>query len=238
MLALRDRSLTMGADLAVVALPGQAWLDYLTPPMTAIRHDSRGIAGMAADLVTRSLGAALRPYQVTFEPMLHLGGSCGCAVSAPELLFMKITDVKTYVLGYAYDKPWGSARVCVRTGHPAAGGGANGRGRYWVGHGRLQERDPGHPHSHRRGARFNVLGRDPFQSEALWNEMYNRVKDGGTKGIMISAMSALDMAIWDIKGKAVGRPNYELLGGKLRDGARLRDGLLLHPGSGSGAGRR
>jgi LacI family transcriptional regulator len=78
-LALREDGLTMGADVAVVALADRDWLDYLTPPVTTVRHDSRGIAGLAADLLTRSLGGErLRPYQVTFEPTLHLGQSCGC----------------------------------------------------------------------------------------------------------------------------------------------------------------
>jgi LacI family transcriptional regulator len=79
MLALREDGLTMGADVAVVALADRDWLDYLTPPVTTVRHDSRGIAGLAADLLTRSLGGErLRPYQVNFEPTLHLGQSCGC----------------------------------------------------------------------------------------------------------------------------------------------------------------
>jgi len=87
LLTLRGLGLVMGADLAVVALSDQEWLEYTTPAVTTVRHDSRGIAGMAADLVTRSLGGeSLRPYQVTFEPMLQHGGSCGCAVSPPEFL--------------------------------------------------------------------------------------------------------------------------------------------------------
>lgn len=130
---------------------------------------------------------------------------------------MKIADVKTYVLGYAYDKPWGSARVWferatqllveVRTDDGIVGWGTAGS----------KSEIPVIRTAIDAVLAANVVGRDPFDSEALWNEMYHKVKDGGTKGIMISAISALDMAIWDIKGKAVGRPIYELLGGKLRD---------------------
>ena len=85
-LAMRADGLLMGRDVAVVALADRDWLDFLTPPVTTIRHDSRGIAGMAADLLSRSLGGErLRPYQVTFEPMLHPGQSCGCpAPAAPD----------------------------------------------------------------------------------------------------------------------------------------------------------
>jgi LacI family transcriptional regulator len=78
-LALRQDGLMMGTDVAVVALADRDWLDYLSPPVTTIRHDSRGIAGMAVDLLSRSLGGErLHPYQVTFEPTLHGGQSCGC----------------------------------------------------------------------------------------------------------------------------------------------------------------
>jgi DNA-binding LacI/PurR family transcriptional regulator len=85
LLTARSLGLTMGRDLAVVALSDQEWLDFTSPPVTAVRHDSRGIARMAADLVMRSLGGEqLRPYQVTFEPILHVGGSCGCATPTPD----------------------------------------------------------------------------------------------------------------------------------------------------------
>jgi galactonate dehydratase len=67
-----------------------------------------------------------------------------------------------------------------------------------------------------------VLGRDPFEIEAIWHEMYDQsfwAKGGGS--IVFSGMSALETALWDIKGKALGVPVYELLGGKLRDQVRV-----------------
>jgi galactonate dehydratase len=67
-----------------------------------------------------------------------------------------------------------------------------------------------------------ILGRDPFQIEALWHEMYDHsfwAKGGGS--IVFPAMSAIEMALWDIKGKTLGVPVYEFLGGKLRDKARV-----------------
>ncbi len=67
-----------------------------------------------------------------------------------------------------------------------------------------------------------ILGADPFRIEALWSEMYDHTfwaKRGGP--IIFAGMSAIEMALWDIKGKALGVPVYELLGGKFRDSARV-----------------
>lgn len=65
-----------------------------------------------------------------------------------------------------------------------------------------------------------LLGRDPFKIEAIWADMYDHGfwgKGGG--GIFFSGVSAIEQALWDIKGKALGVPVYELLGGKCRDSA-------------------
>ena len=66
-----------------------------------------------------------------------------------------------------------------------------------------------------------VLGADPFQSEKLWETMFRRsfwAQGGGP--VVFGGMSAIDIALWDIKGKALGVPVYQLLGGKTND--RLR----------------
>lgn len=63
-----------------------------------------------------------------------------------------------------------------------------------------------------------VLGKDPFRIEELWTEMYDHsfwAKGGGP--IVFAGISAIEQALWDIKGKALGIPVYEFLGGKLRD---------------------
>lgn len=61
-----------------------------------------------------------------------------------------------------------------------------------------------------------VVGRDPFTIGALWQEMYrSQYFEGGR--VLTAAISALDIACHDIKGKALGVPVYELLGGKQRD---------------------
>ena len=61
-----------------------------------------------------------------------------------------------------------------------------------------------------------LRGRDPFDIEALWHECYRDTYFRGGP-VNMSALSGVEMALWDIKGKALGVPVYELLGGKVRD---------------------
>src|SRR6201994_4931536 len=61
-----------------------------------------------------------------------------------------------------------------------------------------------------------LVGRDPFAIGAIWQEMYrSQYFEGGR--VLQAAISAIDIALHDIKGKALGVPVYELLGGKQRD---------------------
>src|SRR5215218_7235976 len=61
-----------------------------------------------------------------------------------------------------------------------------------------------------------LRGRDPFKIGALWQEMYrSQYFEGGR--VLQAAISAIDIALHDIKGKALGVPVYELLGGKQRN---------------------
>jgi galactonate dehydratase len=67
-----------------------------------------------------------------------------------------------------------------------------------------------------------LLGRDAFRIEELWTEMYDHsfwAKGGGP--IVFAGISAIEQALWDIKGKALGVPVYELLGGKVRERVRV-----------------
>jgi len=61
-----------------------------------------------------------------------------------------------------------------------------------------------------------LIVQDPFAIEALWQSMYNRTRDHGQKGIAIEAISGVDIALWDLKGKALGLPVHRLLGGPIR----------------------
>ena len=67
-----------------------------------------------------------------------------------------------------------------------------------------------------------LIGDDPFRIEKLWQKMMVAMMGHGMTGIVGSgAMTGIEMALWDIKGKALGVPVYELLGGKMRDRVKL-----------------
>ena len=61
-----------------------------------------------------------------------------------------------------------------------------------------------------------IIGRDAFDVEVIWEDLYNRIKDYGPRGMVTSAMSGIDIALWDIIGKACGKPIHKLIGGAQR----------------------
>lgn len=65
-----------------------------------------------------------------------------------------------------------------------------------------------------------LLGRDPMENQVIWEELYNTFRDHGRKGMPIAALSAVDIALWDLKGRALGLPLYKLLGGPFRTEVR------------------
>lgn len=62
-----------------------------------------------------------------------------------------------------------------------------------------------------------VKGQDPFDYEYLWQRMYRATLAWGRKGIGMAAISGVDIAIWDVLGKAVGKPVFKLLGGRTKE---------------------
>src|SRR5262245_51132804 len=61
-----------------------------------------------------------------------------------------------------------------------------------------------------------LLGQDPLDVEAHWEKLYVGSAMNGRRGAVIHAIGALDMALHDLRGKALGKPCYELLGGAVR----------------------
>ena len=72
------------------------------------------------------------------------------------------------------------------------------------------------PFSHNiaSGLRSILLGENPLEHERLWQKMLRRTMYFGRKGAGITAMAAIDMALWDLKGKVFSLPVHTLLGGK------------------------
>jgi galactonate dehydratase len=115
---------------------------------------------------------------------------------------MKITDIKTYPV-------WVNFRnqmiVKIETDEGIYGWGESG----------LSYRELAVQGAVQHYREF-LIGRDPFKIGALWQEMYrSQYFEGGR--VLTAAISALDIALYDLKGKALGVPVYELLGGKHRN---------------------
>jgi len=130
---------------------------------------------------------------------------------------VKITDVRAYVVssegpawGAAPDREWTFVRVDTDEGITGWGESTNypGGGSFLTGHAV-------------KALKEALVGEDPSDIERLWHKMYRRYTYLGAKGLPTVAISGIDIALWDIKGKALGRPVWDLLGGRFRDSVRL-----------------
>jgi L-rhamnonate dehydratase len=72
-----------------------------------------------------------------------------------------------------------------------------------------------------------VVGEDPLDVERLWHKMYRGLIYVGRRGIALHAISGIDIALWDIKGKALGKPVSELIGTPQRDRVRAYASRLM-----------
>ena len=77
-----------------------------------------------------------------------------------------------------------------------------------------------------------LIGQDPLEIEKIWTICYNALRDQGQRGLTITALSGIDIALWDIKGKHLGVSVSNLLGGRFRESVRayatgsfMRDGV-------------
>ena len=82
-------------------------------------------------------------------------------------------------------------------------------------------------HTGSMGLKECIVGQNPLDIEALWNRMYYNTRYYGRRGSVIHAISGIDIALWDIKGKAEGKPVAELLGTKRK--TRLKAYGTVYP---------
>ena len=76
-----------------------------------------------------------------------------------------------------------------------------------------------------------LVGKDPMAHELHWMRMHQDNADRGGR-LFSTALSGIDIALWDLKGKALGVPVYQLLGGPIRDSLRVyANGWYTNPGS-------
>jgi L-alanine-DL-glutamate epimerase-like enolase superfamily enzyme len=108
-----------------------------------------------------------------------------CSSAQDDLVVLVHTDEGIVGVGETDTNPW-VARECVRA-----------RGTHCMG----------------LGLGEMLVGADPMNPEAAWEALYRGSKMTGRRGALICALGALDMALWDIKGQALGVPVARLLGG-------------------------
>jgi L-alanine-DL-glutamate epimerase-like enolase superfamily enzyme len=72
-------------------------------------------------------------------------------------------------------------------------------------------------HSFSLGVRDLLLGEDPLDNRRLWHKVYDGTMMAGRRGMGIHVLGAIDVALWDLRGKIEGKPVWKLLGGALRE---------------------
>src|SRR5216683_1322688 len=127
---------------------------------------------------------------------------------------MKIVDIRTTPLSYRCEPPYGSAGgmqarrgsllVEIETDERVIGIGEAG-----VGGGATQG-------VIEKQLAPMLIGEDPLLIEGLWQKMFARTRQFGRRGVVMNAISGIDIALWDIAGKVAKLPLYRLLGGGAR----------------------
>lgn len=115
--------------------------------------------------------------------------TAACSSAQDNIVVIIRTDEGLFGVGETDTNPW-VARACIEA-----------RGTHCMG----------------LGLKEMLIGEDPTEPERIWGKLYSGSKMTGRRGAMICAQGAIDMALWDIAGKAAGKPIYELLGGAAKD---------------------
>jgi len=155
------------------------------------------------------------PYLVTPAVAVSLQRAAALSSPAPA---MQITRIDSTYWRSGSDLPWKPNWVWVRV-HTDSG---------LVGLGETYPRNEVEAsvvHSTIAGL---LLGRDPRDIERIWADLYRTFDFQVTGGAEMRALSAIDLALWDLLGKALGQPVYRLLGGKSNPEVRLYNTCFPH----------
>ncbi|MBX2880484.1 MAG: mandelate racemase/muconate lactonizing enzyme family protein [Granulosicoccus sp.] len=135
---------------------------------------------------------------------------------------MKIVEVETFVIKADLDKPFAFSQGWVhqRTAslvRITADNGLQGWGEAFA-----QGLEPPEiaAAAITHALRPHLLERNPLDTSVIWHELYALTRDYGRKGSVMAAISAVDIALWDIAGQFLGQPVHRLLGGAYRDSVR------------------
>lgn len=126
---------------------------------------------------------------------------------------MKITELKTFVVDVPFEKPVKTAIhhmrsvgcVCLQI-HTDEG--VIGEGYLFT----LNAVRIKAFHEMVKGFEHQLIGRNPYYIEAIWESIWSEINPTGHKGVTISALSAIDMALWDLVGRALDKPLHHLFG--------------------------
>jgi len=116
---------------------------------------------------------------------------------------MQITDVEPILFDAGLNEVWCFVRITTDEG--------------LVGIGESSTTEPFMAAAVIRRLSEVVVGRDPSRIQEIWQDMYRRYFNVRGGNLLLCAMSGIEHALWDIKGKVAGLPVYDLLGGALRD---------------------
>ena len=128
---------------------------------------------------------------------------------------MRVTEVKTFLVGGSW-RNWLIVKL------------ETDEGIHGVGEATLEGKSKTVEAAVKELERY-IIGKDPFAIERHFQEMYRRAFYSGGE-VLTSAISGIETALWDIKGKALGQPVYELLGGLTRDRIKLYANAWYEPG--------
>ncbi len=162
------------------------------------------------DLLRLPVASALAALQGVLGPE----GTLAAAQGEVKALNLRVTDLRSWIVNHSASKNYVFCKVYTNQGIVG------------VGEGSVTSKAATMKTAIDEHRRY-LVGRDPADIEMHWQAMYRWPRWRGGP-ILNSAISAVEIALWDILGQAVGQPIYRLLGGK----ARERVQMYVHPGGG------